>query len=73
MEIVRASKRRKVTRSKTHGCTNRLAWLRAMDPDAFSILMTQYVCPHAIFRVALREIPWPARFLKIVKDHGTHC
>ena len=27
---------------KTHGSTNRLAWLRAMDPDAFGTLMTRH-------------------------------
>eukprot|EP01044_Picomonas_judraskeda_P044274 COSAG03_NODE_23682_length_278_cov_0.569832_1_plen_45_part_01 len=27
-------------KDKTHGCTNQLAWLRAMDPDAFGTLMT---------------------------------
>ena len=60
-------KRRRVTRS--HGCTNRLAWLQAMDPDAFKVLMTSYVIPHAVFRVVLRDIPRPARFMSTLKEH----
>ena len=33
--------------AKTHGCTNMLAWLRAMDPDAFGTLMTSHVEPES--------------------------
>ena len=59
-------------KDKTHGCTNRLAWLRAMDPDAFGTLMTSYVSPHAVFRVVMRGIPHPVRFMKAMEDHFSY-
>ena len=64
-------RRRTGNKDKTHGCTNRLAWLQAMDPDAFGTLMTSYVSPHAVFRVVLRGIPYPARFMEAMEDHVT--
>jgi hypothetical protein len=56
-------------RGKTHGCTNRLAWLRAMDTNAFEVLMTSYVSPISVFRVVLRDVKHPALFLRRIREH----
>ena len=65
-------RRRTGNADKTHGCTNMLAWLRAMDPDAFGTLMTSHVSPHAVFRVVMRGIPHPQRFVEAVMDHNSY-
>ena len=66
MEVVPAPKRRKVIRSKTQKCTNRLLWLQSMDKDAFDILMTDYVRPREIYNLVMRRIPRPRRFMNML-------
>eukprot|EP01043_Picozoa_sp_COSAG02_P070329 COSAG02_NODE_12408_length_1551_cov_1.500689_2_plen_133_part_01 len=66
MEVVPAPKRRKVIRSKTQKCTNRLLWLQSMDKDAFDILMNEYVRPREIYNLVMRRIPRPRRFMNML-------
>ena len=66
MEVVPAPKRRKVSRTKTQKCTNRLLWLQSMDKDAFDILMNEYVRPREIYNLVMRRIPRPRRFMNML-------